>query len=270
MPSTYAHYRFGAQILPKLPPDVRKSIGRYRRLFDIGLQGPDIFFYFNPAKQTAVGDLSGKYHAQSGLDFFTRVCKRQRLEPAEPGRAYLYGLLGHYCLDATCHPFIQRHTQSGPVRHSALETEFDRYLLEKDGRQPPHTQDLSEYLQLTKDECAVAAGFYSGVTPAHIGQCIRNMSLCARLLAGANSIYRRAMTALLDITGKYNDFVMPKTPDPYCARLDPELDLLYRHALKLYPVLLTQITGFLTCGIPLGQDFAPPFDIYTTKVSAHE
>ncbi len=43
MPSTYAHYRMGAALLPMLPADVRRVIQRFRRLFDVGLHGPDIF-----------------------------------------------------------------------------------------------------------------------------------------------------------------------------------------------------------------------------------
>ena len=45
MPSSYAHYRFGKQILAQMPADVKRSIQRFRRMFDMGLQGPDIFFY---------------------------------------------------------------------------------------------------------------------------------------------------------------------------------------------------------------------------------
>ena len=48
MPSVYAHYRFGAAMLAKMPGDIRLPVQRYRRLFDIGLHGPDLFFYARP------------------------------------------------------------------------------------------------------------------------------------------------------------------------------------------------------------------------------
>ena len=45
MPSLYAHNRFGRQLLPGLPADVRRPIQRCHSLYDMGLQGPDFFFY---------------------------------------------------------------------------------------------------------------------------------------------------------------------------------------------------------------------------------
>ena len=45
MPSSYAHYRFGTQIIPMMPADVRGPILRQRALFDMGLHGPDFLFY---------------------------------------------------------------------------------------------------------------------------------------------------------------------------------------------------------------------------------
>lgn len=48
MPANYAHYRFGKQLLSGMCPNDRRSIQRFRRLYDMGLHGPDIFFYYNP------------------------------------------------------------------------------------------------------------------------------------------------------------------------------------------------------------------------------
>ena len=76
MPANYAHYRFGKLALSKLPAEARQCIGRFRRLYDIGLHGPDIFFYYNPAIDTAVGQRSavllgglqaGRFRGREGL-----------------------------------------------------------------------------------------------------------------------------------------------------------------------------------------------------------
>ena len=267
MPANYAHYRFGAQLLKVLPSDARRTVNRYRQLYDMGLHGPDIFFYYNPAVKTDVGELGTGFHCQTGHTFFTRVCKRHRLEPSEPARAYLYGLLTHYCLDAVCHPFVRRHTDAGPIGHMQLETEFDRYLLDKDGKRPPHTQDCSLHMKLTKAECAVVAGFYPGVTAAQVDRSVRNMALATRLLAAPSPAARKLMSAVLGLSGCYAQMLMPETPDPLCSHLDSELDALYNRAFRLYPELLRQVTAYLTCGVALGEEFTPAFDIYPKKVS---
>ena len=52
MPSSYAHYRFGTQIIPMMPADVRGPILRQRALFDMGLHGPDFLFFHHFVKKT--------------------------------------------------------------------------------------------------------------------------------------------------------------------------------------------------------------------------
>ena len=42
MPSTYAHRRFGADVLERLPAELQEKIAPYRELYDIGLHGPDL------------------------------------------------------------------------------------------------------------------------------------------------------------------------------------------------------------------------------------
>ena len=183
MPAIYAHYRFGKQLLPHMPPDVRQCIQRFRRMYDMGLQGPDFFLYYNPFGKTAVGDLAHVFHSQSGQEFFTRVCAAVDSEAAQ---AYLYGLLGHYCLDSVCHPYINRMDALGEVRHMLLEAEFDRFLLAKDKLLPPHTQDLSRYIRLTRGECMTVAAFYPPATGGNVNLCVKNMALLHKLGADKN------------------------------------------------------------------------------------
>ena len=39
MPTTYAHYKFGKEVLSALPRPLQNSIEAHRELFDIGLHG---------------------------------------------------------------------------------------------------------------------------------------------------------------------------------------------------------------------------------------
>ena len=57
MPSCYAHYRFGVHVLQTLPEQVQKQIEANRNLFDLGLQGPDFFFFYRLGKNTLVKKL---------------------------------------------------------------------------------------------------------------------------------------------------------------------------------------------------------------------
>lgn len=260
MPANYAHYRFGSQILPTLPADVRRPIQRFRRLFDVGLHGPDLFFYYNILMDTPVGKLGTKFHDMTGREFFGMVCRRLRLEPTEAGQAYLYGVLAHYCLDSICHPFVQEKTSDGKISHTELETEFDRYLLELEGVPAPETFDASRHMKLTKGECVTVAGFYPSVTPGNVLQSIQTMAGVTRLLATPKGSRRAMMQkAAKAVANKFTPFIMGEKPNRNCAHLDEELKVLYDEAIALYPVLLEQLTAHMTYNAPLGEEFDRPF-----------
>ena len=254
MPASYAHYRFGKQVLSALPPEGQQCVQRFRRLFDMGLQGPDFFFYYNPVMKTAVGDLGGKFHSQSGREFFTRCAAAA---DTEAGRAYLYGLLGHYCLDSACHPYVGKVVEAGQARHVALESEFDRYLLEKDGLVPPHTQDVSEHIRLTRGECVTVAGFFPPATAYTVRQGVGIMSLVCRALTMKN---RKLLQAMFRLGGEYaSQLVMFTRPNHRCAQLIEPLEQLYDRALGRYAGLAAQLLDCLENGTPLGSDFDADF-----------
>lgn len=254
MPASYAHYRFGKLCVPELPANVRQPIQRFRQLYNMGLQGPDIFFYNKLFGSNAVTQLSGRFHAQSGQEFFTNACAQAS---TEADLAYLYGLLGHYCLDSTAHPYVQKHVESGEAKHMEMEAEFDRMLLELDGLVPPHMQDLSRHLTLTRGECVTVAAFFPSVTPADVSRSIRNMSLASRSLSGG---HRRGAEAILRLTGgKLLDTRIPEAPSERCAQTNKGLLVMFDRAVKRYPGLMEQLTAYMTYGEPLGEDFAADF-----------
>ena len=148
MPAAYAHYRFGAQMLGRMPADVQRTAKRNRRLFDVGLHGPDLFFFYRPVISTKIGRMGHKFHMQTGREFFSRVCRNLRLNPGEAGQAYLYGVLCHYVLDAHCHPLVVQADWEGPVSHSRIEAEFDRFLMGLDGIHPPKEMRLTKHMTL--------------------------------------------------------------------------------------------------------------------------
>ena len=96
MPSSYAHYRFGLKALEFLPPEGKRAVRRFRSLYDVGLHGPDLFYFYALPMKGRVTALGSKFHGMTGEEFFSRVCKHLRLEPNEAAVAYLYGVLTHY------------------------------------------------------------------------------------------------------------------------------------------------------------------------------
>ena len=261
MPSGYAHYRFGTQIIPLMPADVREPILRHRALFDMGLHGPDFLFFHHFFKKTPLYRLGSAYHEKSGQEFFTRCCAHWKQQSSEGALAYLYGLLAHYCLDTGCHPFVYAMTDDGSLGHSELETEFDRYLMTLDGIKKPHETNISRYLRLKQAEYQVVASFFPEISPKDAAACIRSMALSQKLLTiptifGHGLVVTFTWAAGGNTTGK----VMTINADPRCAHLDGQLLELYNQALDHFPSLLEQMNHHLAYGAPLGDDFKANFD----------
>lgn len=257
MPAAYAHYRFAAQALERLDPALRQQISRFRQVFDMGAQGPDFFFYYNPLFHTATGSLGNKFHAQSGKTFFTTAVRRLRLNPSQVGTVYLYGVLAHYCLDSAAHPFVYETEAAGEVSHVGMESEFDRFLLTKDGKIPAHAQDLSRFTKLSRGECVTVADLYPGATPRGVLQGVRNMG---RILKLFSSRRRKAVETLVGIAGKgARELLIPRTPAPGSEERDEALLSLYDSALERYPILASQLTQLRTAGTELGPEFASTF-----------
>lgn len=260
MPSVYAHYRFGAAMIPVLPGDIRRTVKRFRQLYDVGLHGPDIFFYYNPILKSKTGSLGSRFHRQSGRDFFTRVCRSLRLDPAEAGQAYLYGVLTHYCLDSVCHPYIKETAEATGLTHARIETEFDRFLLELDGKTPPHTQDLSPHIRLTAGECDTVAKFYPPASTGVVRDAVRNMAFFVRLLAAPEGARRTLLRKGIPLAGKSReDMLMTEQADPRCAAMNTELFSLYEKAECLFPELLEQVAAHLTYNATFGAEFTADF-----------
>ena len=64
---------FGADVLTQLPEALQKKIEPYRALYDIGLHGPDLLFYYKALQSNPVNRLGNAMHEQPGTVFFERA-----------------------------------------------------------------------------------------------------------------------------------------------------------------------------------------------------
>lgn len=254
MPDQYAHYRFGKQLLPALPPEARQCIQRFRRMYDMGLQGPDIFYYYNPFWDTDPGTLGQSCHSNPGSELFSKAALAADSEAA---LSYLYGLLAHYCLDSVCHPQVNRLANIGEVRHVALEKEFDRHLLTLDGNQDPGSFDFSPRLKLTRGECMTVAQLYSGVTGAQVSRSVHRMAALTRFLSTPNRSFKEKLVG--KFCPNFLDYFLPTREIEDYALYTAELMELYAQALARYPRLLEQLNALRTEKTPLGEDFSLAF-----------
>ena len=260
MPATYAHYRFGAQMLNRMPGDVRRTAKRHRHLFDMGLHGPDLFFFYRPVCSTQISKLGSKFHRQTGREFFSRVCRNLRLDPSEEGKAYLYGILCHYALDSHCHPIVNEKSREGMLNHSRIEAEFERFLMVRDGIRPPAQMRLTKHMVLTEQECAAVSRFYPGTQPKHIRESVKEMAAICKLLELPEGIVRSMVIRTIGAGSKtFRHMVVQPEPDPLCEELNLPLLEQYHEAGKVFPAMLLQLLANLTYNAPFGELYDPIF-----------
>lgn len=257
MPSNYAHYRFAQRMLPQLDSRVTNCV----ELYLTGCHGPDPMFYYDPYKPNPIRDIADRIHKTSGLELFPPLADRLRESCTDGEYAYLCGLLTHYCLDSTCHPFVNGLVRRGVCGHAALETEFDRFLMEMDGIPKPHRVDLSAHVTPGEADYAVAAAFYPPLTAEEFRTSVEKMHKANRLLSGNSPVPRFLVEKFLErVGGDVRDQMMKKAPDPRTAHLDGEFLACYHRAEQRFPELYRQLEALLRCGTPLGEEFAPNFE----------
>ncbi len=151
MPGFTTHYIMGMKAYNDLPANQLKHIiAKYRWLYQLGLQGPDMFFYYIPILRHRdhrnVGSYMHEHHVQ---EFFVNYLKaavqiRSR-QQREQALAYFCGYLCHYIGDSICHPYVYgriNYDINNPSMqhhglHAELENDIDALLLRRYKKKKP-------------------------------------------------------------------------------------------------------------------------------------
>ena len=112
MPTTYAHYIFGDEVLNILPQEYQNIIKRHRNIYDFGVHGPDIFFYYHGYKSNDVTKFGMTMHFEPAKIFFARAKEVYKThEEKEMMMAYILGFLTHFTFDSFAHSYIERKSE---------------------------------------------------------------------------------------------------------------------------------------------------------------
>lgn len=234
MPSTYAHYRFGQEVLAHLPKTLRESILEHEELFHIGLHGPDILFYYKPLGLNPVNHIGHEMHRQSGLHFFKLVGEQLKREGYPSGHlAYAYGFLCHFALDRACHGYVNDRVASSGVSHTEIEVEFDRRLLVYDGYNPLKTS-LVTHISPSEENAWVIADFYPPVNTFQMKKALKSFVFYNELLRAPGLLKRGMINGALEISGHKDmkHMMISFEPNPMCRKSNETLATLYKSARK--------------------------------------
>lgn len=160
MPNFYAHTLAANRAVVMIShPGIKAAIQEYPKVFNLGAQGPDFFFFYraypwgNPENFHEIGN---RAHVKDTGKLFQAAMRYIQGKPVEERKllaAYLCGFLTHYALDSVAHPYVLYFTgditQDSPGysrfsrNHTRFEAAIDAWLIwEQLGKAPPAVKKL--------------------------------------------------------------------------------------------------------------------------------
>ncbi len=267
MPTTYAHYRFGRDVYKRLPSYIQEIVRSHGGLYNIGLHGPDLLFYYRVFEKNEVNQTGFAMHDRPGIEFFRQAAsavrgkddrkprpKRQGLSFLASARyAYVFGFLCHFALDSRCHPYVERMVRETGISHSQMEAELDRDLMTRDGLDPMTCRPTA-HLRARVFYGKIISEFFPHITAGQIVTSIRHMRLCCSLLAPSGHrlhFFIWYLMKLGHLPASVQDMVIRKKPKPACKPLVRELERLYIQAVPEAAELIVNFMEHVEKGTPL-------------------
>ena len=222
MPAVYAHRRFGAHVLAACRSgEARIAIESWPDLYNIGLQGPDILFYYDPLRKNPYKAAGDAMHDAPAAPFFASAAGRVSARPeGQALLSYLLGFVCHFALDSQCHSYIEYEIARSGHSHVSIETALDGALMEADGVDWRRANPAG-YIAVNE----VTSRTIAHVLPAGRAQvraCLGNMRRVNRLLIPGNPLDRPAYAASCEELGRLFDGAVPVALgliENYCAHI---------------------------------------------------
>lgn len=167
MPGLITNYLFGERTFQSLSPNYLKEIIRKKpNAYRMGLQGPDIFFYYlSSYGRSRKNNICDVLHEKNTGEFIDNMLDYTIILDAQDREiclAYISGFLCHYALDSHTHPYlryrVEQDLNTHPERRSIsfyyrrIETMMDTLLLKRLNHMEPSQLNLEALVSLSKKD----------------------------------------------------------------------------------------------------------------------
>ncbi len=271
MPTTYAHYSFGQKVRQVVGERQGKVITDYLGLFNVGLHGPDLLFYYNALSKNPVNQLGSRLHELPGRFFFENAAKVIRgQEKKEAFYAYSYGFICHFALDVCCHGYINKKIETSGVTHAEIEAELDRELMTRDGLNPV-SHKVTEHLAPSIENAHIIQKFFPNVDEKQIYKTMKDMVFYLDMLTAPSKVKRGMILTLLRASGHYESMhglLINYEQNPLCKDSTEKLLSLYQEAVKLAVQLIEEFEGYVEEQVPLQDIYRYNFSSRLTEEKA--
>ena len=233
MPTTYAHELFGKMVYHRLDPEIQEKIKKYQTTYQIGLHGPDILFYVRPFHKNRFNQMAHRLHREEAAGFFERGRELYQKTGNEEILVYLLGFICHFMLDSTCHPYISEYMKKTGARHDEIETEFDRALMVRTGKDPFHYQPGS-VIRIEKNSVDAISEVMEGMSHKDIVRALMGTKFYTRLPICDSEKKRKVKLAVARILFMYrlaDGRIIRGEPKDICLESTQHLMQLFRQTM---------------------------------------
>lgn len=236
MPAFYAHDRFGKEVSARLDGELKQIVKKHYRQFRIGLQGPDLFFFYRPYFPNKISKYGNHLHDISAYPFFQHAVKIIRKKGRKTREyAYLLGFLCHYILDSECHPYVETYIARSGVHHLEIEEEFEKMLMRADGKDP-FSYPLATLIPVDIATAEAIRPFYEKMTSKIVLRSLKDMRMIKRLFTTRTSGKQALINTAMKMTGKYasmKGLMNQRIDNPKCRESNQELKRRFDDAVGL-------------------------------------
>ena len=233
MPTTYAHDLFGKMVYHRLDPEIQEKIKKYQTTYQIGLHGPDILFYVRPFHKNRFNQMAHRLHREEAAGFFERGRELYQKTGNEEILVYLLGFICHFMLDSTCHPYISEYMKKTGARHDEIETEFDRALMVRTGKDPFHYQPGS-VIRIEKNSVDAISEVMEGMSHKDIVRALMGSKFYTKLPICDSEKKRKIKLAIARILFMYrlaDGRIIRGEPKDICLESTQHLTQLFLQAV---------------------------------------
>ena len=243
MPALYAHLRFGEEVANALSPALQQLLQTHTGTFLLGTQGPDILFYHKPMKTNELRSFGRQLHRKTGGEIFSdqakKITKTKEENEQSELLAYVCGFICHFTLDVFCHPYIDGNS-SDKLSHGKIESEFDKYVLRKDGKKIRGYNTASPIPK--KDEKTVRACAKSlGVPNEAIALSTKTIRKINRMFSFPFEPFHwiaHGFLKLVKMERKFGDMFLHRKDDPLAKGICEELFSKWQSAIPTATALV--------------------------------
>lgn len=251
MPAAYTHYKFGQEVLYAVTNRrVKEVVARYPKMFDLGLFGPDILFYYGLPGKDKLYRIGFSMHRQLAA-FFFRDAKEMILEACMYDKgaclAYCFGCVCHFVLDSECHSHIEYMMMKCGISHTELEMDWERQLMLKDGYDPMRYNPVQ--IRVSRKEAEQVSRFYPGVSQWDVAISVKHMRQITGLLLPTNPIKAGLLHAVVGLSGqgsRAQGLIMKKNGNVACAKCTERLQNQFVLAMPLALELMDNYYAYVT------------------------